>query len=155
MILGLISSHIAIALPLGIFSYTPILLKYVVIIIFGEIWFHHSHLLLHHPLLYKHIHAKHHEFVEPYALVSVFCTIPEFFICNFPTVVIAPILVNLTGYYLYFWVFLASLDVTLAHSRLFNCKLYNNLHDLHHKHMNCNYGVIDIFDKLYGTYRIH
>lgn len=154
-ILGLIGAHIAILLPIGIFNDLSIPLKYIGIIIFAEIWFHHSHLLLHHPFFYKRVHKKHHDFIEPYALVSVYCTISEFFICNFPTVVIAPILFNITGYYLYIWVFLASLDVTLAHSRLFNFKIYSNLHDLHHKYMNCNYGVIDIFDRLYGTRRTH
>ena len=104
-ILGLIVSHIVVLLPIGCLSFLPIPLKYIVMMIFAEIWFYHTHILFHHPLLYKYIHKKHHDFIEPYALVSVFCTTSEFFICNFITVVITPILVNLTSIYLYIWVF--------------------------------------------------
>lgn len=110
-----------------------------------ELWFYHAHVLLHQPQFYMKFHKQHHEFKKPYPLSGLYCSTYEMIICNLLSTTLGPILTNLHGMWLYFWFTLVSINVLLAHSPLSN-------HDLHHRLLSYNYGVLNIFDSLYGTW---
>ncbi|KAJ7316521.1 hypothetical protein JRQ81_002683, partial [Phrynocephalus forsythii] len=48
------------------------ILELAICTLIEEILFYYSHRLVHHPLLYKHIHKKHHEWTAPIGVVSLY-----------------------------------------------------------------------------------
>lgn len=116
-------------------------------LLFAELWFYHVHVLLHQSQFYVKFHKQHHEFFKPYPLAGLYCSTYEMVVCNVISVSIGPILTNLQGFWFYIWFVLVALNVLLTHSPL-------STHDIHHRLLNYNYGVINIFDTLYGTWYI-
>jgi len=118
-----------------------------------EIWFYHIHIMVHHPQLYKRFHKQHHEFTHPYALTALYCTGYEAVVCNLFSVSLGPIMLNVGSPYIYIWFVLVSLNSTFTHSGLRLGWLMDGGHDLHHEVFKFNYGVLTLFDRLYGTYK--
>jgi len=56
--------------------------SFVFFIICREISFYYSHRLLHHPLLYKHIHKKHHIWTSPVAIAATYAHPVEHVVSN-------------------------------------------------------------------------
>lgn len=53
-------------------SFSKIVLDLLVLKIFYDIFFYYTHRLLHHRLLYKHTHKRHHEWTAPIAIMGAY-----------------------------------------------------------------------------------
>jgi sterol desaturase/sphingolipid hydroxylase (fatty acid hydroxylase superfamily) len=62
-------------------------------------------------------------------------------------------MLNITTPYLYIWFALVALNTTFTHSGFKLGWLMVGGHDIHHESYKFNYGTLDIFDRLYGTYK--
>jgi sterol desaturase/sphingolipid hydroxylase (fatty acid hydroxylase superfamily) len=120
-------------------------------IVLREIMFYYAHRILHHRVLYKYIHKKHHRFTAPIAFSAQYAHPIEQIFANVLPIVLPPRL--LKSHILTFWLFLSYELFTTAtvHS---GYDFFNNaarMHDLHHEKFNVNYGALGFLDKLHGT----
>lgn len=135
---------------------------------FTDTTFYWSHRMLHHRLLYKHIHKKHHEFKAPVGVNTEYAHPLEHLIANIFTTVGGPLLLG--SHLLVMWVYVTGrlFETIDAHSGfdlpflprwLSEYFCGSRMHDFHHeKNVGC-YGTITCFwDWLCGTdkaYKAH
>lgn len=78
-------SGMSIAAPFP--SISVMLRDWLVAMVINSTLFYWGHRLLHHPLLYKHIHKQHHRVLHPIGIAAQFAHPVEDFLCNMlPTV---------------------------------------------------------------------
>ncbi|XP_072846127.2 fatty acid hydroxylase domain-containing protein 2 [Pogona vitticeps] len=117
-----------------------------------EILFYYSHRLVHHPLLYKHIHKKHHEWTAPIGIVSLYAHPVEHVVSNVLPVVTGPFLLRSHVISTTAWLSLALLATTVSHCGYHLPLLPSpEFHDFHHLKFNQCYGVLGLLDRLHGT----
>src|SRR5436305_904801 len=144
--------------PLTWYGY---ILKYMAMSLMAECWFYYTHRLLHTKYLY-YWHADHHAFIRSYALAGLYCSPVEMVFVNLLSVVV-PLQISGVLFIEVIIVFaLIALNVLKGHAQLHLRKdipnwipdwLVSNWdHDLHHKTMTCNYGVLYLLDRIHGTY---
>jgi lathosterol oxidase len=117
-------------------------------------WIHRA---LHHPLLFRRLHAKHHEFRLPTPLVSVAFHPLDSFLQALPhhlCIFLFPVHLGVYGAFLGF----VTVWAVLIHDRLtwvpFGLVNYTGHHTAHHLHVRCNYGqFFTLWDRAAGTYR--
>ena len=140
------------SLPVRILNNWNIFTKLIVNFLILETWFYHIHLFSHQKLVYKKLHKQHHEFTNnSYALVALYCSPYEAVVCNLVAVAIGPVLLYIPAPYLYIYFALVSFNTVYTHSGMTLGWIIGPDHDNHHKYYNYNFGVLGIFDKLYGT----
>lgn len=147
MIISFILLNIIFINEITYFDYLHPCIKFLVCLLFTEIWFYHVHIMLHQPQLYKLFHKQHHKFTKPYALTALYCSLYEFIVCNLVTASIGPLIMNLNGIWLYTWITIITLNLVISHSGVG----YSEAHDRHHNLFKCEYGIFSIFDNLYNT----
>lgn len=116
-----------------------------------EIMFYYAHRLLHVPIFYKYIHAKHHKWKHPFApsaidvhyLEYIFAFLLPYFIYF---IVVCP---HLLTYCIA--IMLGSINIVKAHSGYDIPFFSSKYHDIHHKEKRYNFGFLDIMDYLHGT----
>lgn len=125
-----------------------------VCIILREIMFYYAHRMLHHRVLYKFIHKKHHRFTAPIAFSAQYAHPIEQVFANVLPIVLPPRL--LKSHVLTFWLFLAFelFETATVHSGYDFFHHAAKMHDLHHEKFNLNYGSVGFLDKLHGTDRL-
>lgn len=117
-----------------------------------------AHRLLHHPVLYKHLHLPHHMFRSPTPWTSMAFHPLDSFAQAAPHHLLAFILPLHLSVYAGFIVFLQVWS-TFIHERVTWVRLggalnYTACHTLHHKLNKSNYGQFFTFcDRLWGTYK--
>ena len=152
-----LTTNIVFMIPFRILEHTSIWLKFVLCLLFTEVWFYHMHIMMHHRQLYIKFHKKHHTFQYPYALTAMYSSAYETILCNTLSVGLGPILFGLPSPYIYIWFILVAFNSVFTHSgfklKLFGYNIIDNSHDIHHQLFNYNYGPMIILDKLYGTYK--
>ena len=119
--------------------------QWICMVLWEDFIFYHVHRLLHLPTFYN-LHKLHHSWIEPVPWEAMYASVPENILANFFPMFIAPLIVGLNIYYLMVWVALSTFASLISHSNIIG-----DHHTLHHKHFNVNYGVLGIFDKIYGT----
>ena len=145
-------------LPYTWYGYT---FKYILMLLISEIWFYYMHRLMHHKLFYKW-HADHHSFIQSYATAGLYCSWVEMILVNQLTIAIPLQLLNFSLIEIMFISMLVALNVLKGHAVL---HLRTDVpkwipeilsqswdHDIHHKIMVKNFGILYLLDRIHGTY---
>lgn len=151
--------NMLISLPFGVLlwelapdisSYIPgtYVLHYVISALIMDGWFYFVHRSLHSNLLYR-FHKQHHEFYIPYPLVAVYSSVTEALLCDVTAIGLGPALLKMSGFELEFWMAIMALHALLIHSATY----HGRDHNLHHGKNVYNFGLLSIFDRIFGTYK--
>ncbi|XP_055693628.1 fatty acid hydroxylase domain-containing protein 2-like [Lutzomyia longipalpis] len=133
-------------------SAARIFLDIVVCILLNEIGFYYSHRLLHHRILYKIIHKKHHEWTAPIAISAMYCHPIEHMFSNLVPPFLGLYVMRSHPLTAWLWFCLAIVGTLNDHSD-YHLPLLRSpeAHDFHHLKFNNCYGVIGLLDWLHGT----
>lgn len=133
-------------------TWNVILRDLIICTIVQEIIFYYSHRLFHHPLIYKTVHSKHHQWSAPIGIVAIYTTPIEYLTGNGLSVFLGPLLCRSHIVFWWIWYSLAS-AVTVIHHSGYHLPLFPSpqFHDYHHLTFNWNFGTLGILDWLHGT----
>jgi fatty acid hydroxylase domain-containing protein 2 len=97
-------------------TFQRVVIDLAVYIILREVTFYYFHRLLHHKMIYKYIHKRHHEWTSPIALTSAYCHPIEHVICNIVPIFIGPLVMG--SHLATMWIGLLSVtsETMVAHS---------------------------------------
>lgn len=151
--------NMVISLPYGVVlweltpdisSYIPgtYVLHYVIAALIMDGWFYFTHRLLHTKYFYS-FHKQHHEFYIPYPLVAVYSSVTEALLCDVTAIGMGPALLKMSGFELEFWMAIMAFHALLIHSSTF----HGRDHNLHHGKNIYNFGLLSIFDRIFGTHQ--
>lgn len=133
-------------------EFHTVVLEFLFFLIVEEICFFYSHWALHHRLIYKHIHKKHHEWTASVAFVCLYAHPFEHLMSNLMPVFMGPFLMGSHIATSWLWFSVVLLSTLNAHSGYhFPFFPSPEAHDFHHLKFNQNYGVLGILDYLHGT----
>jgi lathosterol oxidase len=127
------------------------------ILVITEIGVYWAHRILHHPVLYKHIHFYHHQFRVPSPWTSMAFHPLDSFAQALPHHLCAFLFPVHVSIYAFFIIFL-QIWSTFIHERVSWVRWgfinYTAHHTLHHKFNKYNYGqFFTVCDRLFGTYK--
>ena len=125
--------------------------KIFLLVNLSNIFFYITHRLLHTKWIYKMIHYKHHEFIEPVACATLYAHPIEHLFSNVLSFIVPFILIGTTYYTMLCLIFIGTLISMIAHIQYKILPTPNN-HLVHHKLYKYNYGFGDYLDILFGTY---
>jgi Delta7-sterol 5-desaturase len=136
--------------------------SFFVFLFLDDTWFYWCHRLLHHPRIYKYVHAEHHKSVDVDPFTSLSFHVLESFLLTFwiiPASFILPMYAPVLGI-LQMWGLFDNVKAHLGYElypswwnktwlRFFTTSTH---HNMHHSKFNGNYGVhFRFWDKLMGT----
>jgi len=135
-----------------------ILAQLAFFVVVTDTWFYWSHRLLHHRLLYRHVHKKHHEFKVPIGLSSEYSHPVEDIVVTLPSTLLGPFLVGPHVGVFWLWITLRAWEGVDGHIGyelpwspwfLFRSQVR---HDFHHTNNVGMYGAFFPFwDWINGT----
>lgn len=128
--------------------------KILLSMIMNEIWFYYSHRLM-HTKLWKY-HKQHHYFYHPSAVSSLYVSVVELILVNYPNILLPLTVFDFTNTETVIFSLGAALFLLTGHNS--NGKLWlttSNHHLIHHKDYNHNYGFLHIMDYIHGTHKIN
>jgi sterol desaturase/sphingolipid hydroxylase (fatty acid hydroxylase superfamily) len=133
-------------------SNSTILFKIFIIVNMANFLFYIFHRLFHTKILFKLLHYKHHEFIEPIAVAALYSNPIEHLFANTLSFLIPFYIVGVPYYTMLFLLCSGSCIVVFSH---INYRLVSDeMHLIHHKLFRYNYGFISYLDKIFGTYKI-
>jgi sterol desaturase/sphingolipid hydroxylase (fatty acid hydroxylase superfamily) len=128
-----------------------ILIKYLISGAIADVYFYLSHRLMHTKHFYTY-HSVHHRVLYPRAYTCVYCHWIEMILCNIPTIIIGPLLVDMSLASLNLWMFIVCFNTMYGHSGgEFSFLWKNKHHYLHHTKINGNYGMSRYTDGIMST----
>jgi sterol desaturase/sphingolipid hydroxylase (fatty acid hydroxylase superfamily) len=123
----------------------------------GKIWSYWVHRGLHSPILYRHLHKKHHITVK--CMVSSHAwyeTIPEFIVMELPNIFIAVMLAPTHTWVLYLYFAYHATGGAIYHSGYYvNWVIDGRYHYNHHYLFDCNFGELETLDIVFKTHSSH
>jgi sterol desaturase/sphingolipid hydroxylase (fatty acid hydroxylase superfamily) len=128
-----------------------ILRNSIISVIIQDILFFSFHYTFHNPMFYGKIHKMHHEWIAPIACSGNYNHPLEHALVNMLPAVVGPMLTGMHITTFILWTFLEAVTVTVTHSDYNWWFLCAQKHDDHHKHFNCNYGVLYFSDYMFRT----
>eukprot|EP00298_Acanthocystis_sp_HF-20_P002717 c1309_g1_i1.p1 GENE.c1309_g1_i1~~c1309_g1_i1.p1 ORF type:complete len:265 (-),score=78.09 c1309_g1_i1:30-824(-) len=141
-------------------GYTSIALRLLGCVVLEDTWHYFAHRLLHHKLLYKHIHKIHHTYTAPFSFTTEYAHPIETIVLGFGFMIGLFIFCN---HFLLMWLWMMlrlgiSIDQHCGYDLPFNplklVPFYSGIrhHDLHHEKFNYNFSSTFVWwDRLLGT----
>ncbi|KAL7563111.1 hypothetical protein ACA910_012295 [Epithemia clementina (nom. ined.)] len=119
----------------------------------SEVWFYLAHRLLHTvPFLYQHVHYLHHAYKAPSCIESVYVHPLEYVANSFAVLWIGPMVTAPSLLVVAWWIALCTFLQVHDHCGYWLPFLPKVLmHEYHHMHISCCYGILGLLDHLCQT----
>ena len=141
------------------------LIKWIMLPFMAETWFYHAHRLMHHKWFYRW-HSDHHAFIQSHALAGLYCSVVEMIFVNQLSIAIPYQILGLSMSEMMIFNVYVAISTLRGHAGIYFRKdmpqwmpkfLINALsasdHDIYHRVLTHNFGVMYLFDRIYGTYQ--
>lgn len=115
-----------------------------------EILFYILHRIAHIPVIYKYVHKRHHELIEPIGLGALYCSPLEMIFVNIPPILLPGLLLGISFNMIILFSILTTFNTVInGHGGYKNNGIA--FHDKHHERFNGNYGIGYFMDKIFNT----
>jgi sterol desaturase/sphingolipid hydroxylase (fatty acid hydroxylase superfamily) len=123
--------------------------KIFLIINISNLFFYWFHRLLHVPFMFRYVHSKHHEFIEPIGVAALYAHPIEHFLANTFSFICPFLYIGCNYYIMLGLLFGGSIIPVFYHTKSFR---FFNDHLVHHQLFKYNFGFGGYLDKIFGTY---
>lgn len=123
-----------------------------VAMILDDVLFYHAHRLIHHRMLYKHIHKIHHEFQAPMAICATYAHPIEHLLTGILAPAAGPLFMDTPLPVHWAWSMWLIVQTMNDHSGYHIPLAFSpEFHDYHHLKFHTSFGWLTFWDWFYGT----
>lgn len=125
---------------------------YIAYVVLADQWFYWTHRYMHvNKSLFSYVHSIHHEWTHPMAISTMYAHPLEHIVVNLGAILVGPFLLPMPMHFVRIWGLVAMINSMMAHSGI---KGLSASHDIHHRKLKYNFGVLDLSDRMYDTYSL-